>query len=74
MPIVSSTYSLGHAQANGACYVRELHTWDDGSTTPIEYGPIQTKGLDLQAIADARADQLEAQAAEQEFEEVIGGD
>ncbi|TXH15055.1 MAG: hypothetical protein E6R03_08025 [Hyphomicrobiaceae bacterium] len=73
MPIVSSTYTVGHAQANGSRYVRELHTWDDGSVSDIEYGPIMTEGKDLQAIADARAAQLEERAAAQEFEELIGG-
>lgn len=71
--IISSTYTLGHAQIDGRHYVTETHTWDDGEVTRIEYGPVMTDAMDLQAIADARADQLEAQAAEQEFEGVIDG-
>lgn len=68
MPIVSSTYTVGHAQRNGSRYVRERHTWDDGVVTDIEYGPIQTAKADLQAIADARARQLEADRDVQETE------
>ncbi|MEK9809454.1 MAG: hypothetical protein VW362_03335 [Candidatus Nanopelagicales bacterium] len=74
MPIVSSTYIIGHAQRDGSRYVTETHVWDTGDPlTVIEYGPIQTDGKDLQAIADARAAQLEEQAAQTEFEGLIGG-
>jgi hypothetical protein len=40
--------------------------------TELEYGPVPDT-VDYQAIANARAAQLEAQAAEQEFQGVIGG-
>jgi hypothetical protein len=73
MPIVSSSYTVGHAQRNGSRYVTETHTWDDATVTRLEYGPVMTDGLDLQAIANARAVQLQEQAAAQEFEELIGG-
>jgi hypothetical protein len=72
MPIVSSTYTVGHAQRDGSRRVVERHTWDDGSVTELEYGPVPDT-VDYQAIANARAAQLEAQAAEQEFQGVIGG-
>lgn len=74
MPIVSSTYVAGHAQANGSRYVTETHVWDTGDPpTVIEYGPIMTDSVDLQAIADARAVQLQEQAAQAEFEGLLGG-
>jgi len=71
MPIVSSTYTVGHAQRDGSRRVVERHTWDDGSVTELEYGPVPE--VDYQAIANARAVRLQEQAAEQEFEGVIGG-
>ena len=74
MPITSSIYVIGHAQANGSRYVTETHVWDTGDPpTVIEYGPVMTDALDLQAIADARAVALEEQAAAAEFEGLIGG-
>lgn len=69
MAIVSSTYTAGHAQRNGARYVRERHTWDDGTMTVIEYGPIMTDKVDLQAIADDRARRMEADKATQAVEQ-----
>ena len=73
MPITSSTFVIGHAQSDGSRRVTETHTWDTGDPpTVIEYGPIQTAGLDLQAIADARAARLEVSAAESEAEKIIG--
>ena len=74
MPIISSTYTIdAHAQADGSHRVTETHTWDTGDPqTVIEYGPIQTGGFDLQAIADARATRLEVSAAEAEAEQIIG--
>lgn len=74
MAIVSSTYVVGHAQANGSRHVTETHVWDTGDPpTVIEYGPIMTDAVDLQAIADARAVRLVDQAAQAEFEELLGG-
>jgi hypothetical protein len=71
MPIVSSSYVLGHAQRNGTRYVTETHTWDGGlPPTVLEYGPVPDT-VDYQAVADARAAQLEDQAAQQEFEEAL---
>jgi len=74
VPIISSTYAVGHAQANGSRYVTETHVWDTGDPpTVIEYGPVMTEALDLQAVANARAVQLQEQAAQAEFEALIGG-
>jgi hypothetical protein len=74
MPIVSSAYTVGHAQRDGSRYVTETHVWDTGDLpTVIEYGPIMTDAVDLQSIADARAVRLVEQAAQAEFEELLGG-
>lgn len=71
--IVSSAYVLGHAQRNGTRYVTETHTWDSGlPPTIIEYGPVPDT-VNHQAVANARATQLMEQAAQQEFEELLGG-
>ncbi len=71
--IVSSTFVLGHAQRNGTRYVTETHTWDSGlPPTIIEYGPVPDT-VNHQAVANARAVQLMEQAAQAEFEELIGG-
>jgi hypothetical protein len=70
--IIASTFTLGHPQANGSRYVTETHTWDSGlPPTVLEYGPIGV--VDYQSIADARAVQLMASAAEAEFGRIIGG-
>lgn len=71
--IISSTFTLGHAQRDGTRYVTEAHTWDGGlPPTVIEYGPVPDT-VDHQAVANARAAQLMEQAAQQEFEGLIGG-
>lgn len=71
--IISSTYSLGHLQANGTRYVTETHTWDSGlPPTVIEYGPVPDS-TDYQAIANARAAQIMASLAEQEAEALLNG-
>lgn len=72
MPILRSTVSRGHAQADGRVYVRERHEWDDGEITELEYGPVSA-ALDHQAVATSRAAQIMEQRAAAEFEEVIGG-
>lgn len=58
MPIISSTYTVGHAQASGMHYVVEVHTWDTGEVSRLEYGPIPLDS-DFAAIAEARARQME---------------
>ena len=71
--IIASSFVLGHQQASGTRYVTETHTWDGGlPATVIEYGPVPDT-VDHQAVANARAVQLMDQAAQQEFEEIIGG-
>lgn len=66
--ITSSSFALGHAQRNEARYVTETHVWDTGERTVLEYGPIHTDKVDLQAIADARARQIETDRAAAEAE------
>ena len=69
MPIISSTYTVGHAQASGLHYVVEVHTWDTGEVTKLEYGPLPSK-TDFQAIANARARQIEADRIKVEAERI----
>lgn len=71
--IISSTFTLGHAQADGRRYVTETHTWDSGlPPTVLEYGPVPDS-VDHQAVANARAVVLMEQAAQSEFEGIVGG-
>jgi len=70
--IVSSSFSLGHAQRNGTRYVTETHTWDDGAMTVLEYGPVPDT-VDHQLIANERANQITERLAQQEFEGAING-
>ncbi len=34
---ITSTYTVGEPQADGRCYVKEVHTSDDGRVFPYEY-------------------------------------
>ena len=65
MPIVSSTYEVGHAQRDGKRYVTEYHTDSTGFVHRIEYGPM-ADGTDYQSIMQARAAQIAEQLAQQE--------
>jgi predicted lipoprotein len=67
MAIVSSTYEVGHAQADGRRYVVELHTDSAGTVHRVEYGPM-ADGTDYAAIMTARAAQISQQLADQEAE------
>lgn len=69
MAIVSSAASAGHAQRDGRRYVVETHEHDDGSVERIEYGPIVTNMVDLQAIADERARSMNDERAERGVEQ-----
>lgn len=69
MPIISSTYTVGHAQASGLHYVTETHTWDTGEVSRLEYGPLPSK-TDFQSIANARAQQIEADRIKVEAEKI----
>ena len=71
MSIVSSTYVVGHAQADGRTYVEEFHTTDLGEVIRVEYGPVGV--IDYQATANARAVQIAEQLAQQEFEGILSG-
>jgi len=63
--IVASSAVAGHPQRDGRHYVVETHRHDDGSVEVLEYGPIVTSKVDLQAIADERAQRLNAERADQ---------
>lgn len=65
--IVSSSYTVGHAQADGRRFVVELHTDSAGVVHRVEYGPMPD-GTDYQAIMEARAAQIGEQLAAQEAE------
>ena len=71
MAIVSSTYTVGHAQADGRRYVREQHTDSEGIVHSVEY--LAALGTDYQAVADARAVSIAASLAEEEFEAIVNG-
>lgn len=65
--IVSSTFDVGNAQADGRQYVTERHTADDG--TVYDYSFLADAGTDINLVLTERADilnaQLEARAAAQ---------
>lgn len=71
MAIVSSTFIVGHAQADGRRYVTERHTDDSGGVHEREY--LAPVGADHAAIAGGYAVQLAEALAVGEFEEIIGG-
>lgn len=63
--IVSSTYTVGVAQADGRIPVTETHMRSDGRTEIAEY--LAVPGMDLSAVMSARARHLnERYAAEEE--------
>lgn len=64
MPIVSSTHTAGHAQADGRRYVTETHTDSDGGVHVAEY--LAAVDADYVAIRDARALVIAEQLAEAE--------
>lgn len=69
MSIVTSTYKVGHAQANGRRYVEEFHTDSTGAVHWLEYGPMPDD-TDYQAILTARAAVISEQLAQQEAEDL----
>ncbi len=69
MPIVSSTHTVGHAQADGRSYVTEQHTDDIGAVHVIEY--LAVAGADYTAIRTARASAISQQLAEAEAQALI---
>ncbi len=70
MAIISSTYSLGHIQADGRRYVTEEHTDSTGAIHRVEY---LSGVVDYQAITNARAIALAEELANAEFMDVISG-
>lgn len=63
--IVSSEARPGHAQRDGRRYVIETHQHEDRSIEVLEYGPISTDKVDLNAIAVDRAQRLNDEREEQ---------
>lgn len=70
MSIVSSTFSIGHAQIDGRKHVTEQHTDHMGGVHTAEY--LASVGTDYVAVAAARAPQIEAQLAEAEAAALLG--
>jgi hypothetical protein len=71
MAIVSTVVNVGHAQIDGRHYVEELHTDQLGSVHRAEY--LAAADADTAEIAAARVEQIEAQLADSEFDEVLNG-
>lgn len=71
MPIVSSTHTVGHEQADGRRYVTEQHTDDLGAVHLIDY--LAAVGADYVAIRTARAAQINEALAEAEAAALIDG-
>lgn len=67
--IVASSAVAGHPQRDVRHYVVETHRHDDGGVERIEYGPISTNRVDLQAIADERARAMNDERAQQGVEQ-----
>lgn len=70
MSVVSSTYTLGHQQADGRRYVTERHTLHTGQVVVNEYGPVGT--IDYDAHKAAKAAEIEEALAQAEFEAILG--
>lgn len=71
MSIVSSSFSVGHAQADGRRYVREEHVDHLGAVHAREYGPAP-EGTNYAALRDAYAVMLAAALADGEFDDRLG--
>jgi hypothetical protein len=63
MRVLSSRFEVGHEQADGRCYVHEWHSLDTGEVYEREYGPVRVPDVDLRAVADGFARQMEVDAA-----------
>ena len=62
---MSSSYTIGHLQADGRRYVKEAHTDGFGDIVEIEYGPVAA--LDYNAVMLARAGAIDAGKKDQEI-------
>ncbi len=69
MPIVSSGYIVGHAQADGRRYITEVHIDHLDATHVREY--LATPGTDYDVVLTARAAQLEIDFAEAEADALL---
>ncbi len=71
MSIVASIYTVGVPQADGRCYVTELHTDHLGAVHRIDYGPVRV--LDYGQVLARNAAQLAAQLVESEADAAFAG-
>jgi hypothetical protein len=72
MSIVSSTYTVDtHDQVTGRRFVTEHHTDSVGVVHTVTY--LAPVGADYQAIANARAEAIAEQIANEEAEALING-
>lgn len=62
MRVLSSRFEVCHPQRDGKSFVREWHTLDTGEVCEREYGPINVPSVDLRAVVDDFARQLEINA------------
>lgn len=65
----SSTYTVGHAQADGRRHVIERHLDDAGVERIVEYGPVGL--VDYSAIMTVRAAAMDAALADAEVDECV---
>ena len=61
---MTSTFFVGHEQKDGRRYVTETHALDSGDVKNVEY--LASPGTDYQAVMDARAASILADAIESE--------
>ena len=59
MTIITSSFTEGVTQADGRCYVTEIHTSDDGQSFKFEYLLLQ--GVDPYDIMQSRCEKLSSQ-------------
>lgn len=69
MSIVSSTHTVGHAQADGRAYVLEQHTDHLGAVHRVEY--LAAPGTDYVALRATRVASIEAALAETEVARML---
>jgi hypothetical protein len=72
MPVASSTHAVGHPQADGRRYVREIHTLTAGSPIVAEYlAGAELVEADYLAIRTARVARINEQLAAAEYESLL---
>jgi len=71
MPIVNSTYTVGHEQRDGTRLVTETHIDSDGEVHKRRY--FAEPGMDYDAILAARVARLNEELAAREIEALLNG-